>query len=183
MIEAEKITREKALRIRERVKKNKPKFVRPESWRYVRLKETWRHPRGLDHKVRLMYKGWPPAAGTGYGGPKVGRNLHPSGYMEVLVNNVEDLGKVDAATQAVRISHRVGKRKRALILAEARKKKMTVLNLREVKAPVEEKSGEEKQEEEKTEATEKEAEKEEPAETEKKKKEKPKKRKGRTEGQ
>ncbi len=180
MTEVEKITREKALRIRERVKKNKPKFVRPESWRYVRLKETWRHPRGLDHKVRLMYKGWPPAAGTGYGGPKVGRNLHPSGYMEVLVYNVEDLGKVDAATQAVRIGHRVGKRKRALILAEARKKKMVVLNLREIKA--QEKPGEEKQEE-KTEATEKEAEKEKPAETEKKEEEKPKKRRGRTEEQ
>ena len=178
-----KITREKALRIRARVKKNKPKFVRPESWRYVRLKETWRHPRGLDHKVRLMYKGWPPAAGTGYGGPKVGRNLHPSGYMEVLIYNVEDLSKVDVATQAVRIGHRVGKRKRALILAEARKKKMTVLNLREVKAPVEEKLGEEKQEEEKTAATDKQAEKEKPAETEKKDKEKPKKRRGRTEEQ
>jgi large subunit ribosomal protein L32e len=180
MTEAEKITREKALRIRARVKKNKPKFVRPESWRYVRLKETWRHPRGLDHKVRLMYKGWPPAAGTGYGGPKVGRNLHPSGYMEVLVYNVEDLGKVDPATQAVRIGHRVGKRKRALILAEARKKKMAVLNLREIKA--QEKLGEEK-EEEKTEATERETEKEKPAETEKKQEEKPKKRRGRTEEQ
>jgi len=180
MTETEKITREKALRIRERVKKNKPKFVRPESWRYVRLKETWRHPRGLDHKVRLMYKGWPPAAGTGYGGPKVGRNLHPSGYMEVLVYNVEDLGKVDAATQAVRISHRVGKRKRALILTEARKKKMVVLNLREIKA--QEKPGEEKQEE-KAETTEKEAEKEKPAETERKEEEKPKKRRGRTEEQ
>ncbi|HVO86095.1 MAG TPA: 50S ribosomal protein L32e [Candidatus Eisenbacteria bacterium] len=163
-----KITSEKALKVRRRVKKNKPKFVRPESWRYVRLKKNWRNPRGLDHKVRLMYKGWPPAAGSGYGGPKVSRHLHPSGYMEVLIYNVEQLAKVDSSTQAVRIAHTVGKRKKTRILAEARKKKIVVLNLREVKEPAEEKK------EETTKETGKEAEKEETAEAEKKQQETPK---------
>src|SRR5512136_2594226 len=98
MTEAAKITRKKALKIRKRIKKGKPKFVRPESWRYVRLKENWRNPKGLDHKVRLMYKGWPPAAGSGYGGPKKSRGLHPSGYTEVLVYNVEQLSQIDPKT-------------------------------------------------------------------------------------
>jgi large subunit ribosomal protein L32e len=139
MTERGKITREKALRIRQRVKNNKPAFVRPESWRYLRLKENWRNPKGLDHKVRLMYRGWPAAAGSGYGGPKVSRRLHPSGYTEVLVYSVEQLRNVDAAIQAVRIAHTVGKRKRTRILAEARNKKIVVLNLREIKEPAEEK--------------------------------------------
>lgn len=119
---------EQALRLRERVKKGKPKFARPESWRYVRLKENWRHPRGLDHKVRLHYKGWPAGASSGYGGPKIARGLHPSGYVEVLVCNIEQLAKIETDRQAVRIAHTVGKRKRGMILAEARKKKVIVLN-------------------------------------------------------
>ena len=177
MTETDKITREKALKVRQRVKKNKPAFVRPESWRYVRLKKNWRNPRGLDHKVRLMYKGWPPAAGSGYGGPKVGRHLHPSGYTEVLVYNVEQLSNVDAATQAVRIAHTVGKRKKTRILAEARSKKIVVLNLREVKEPVAEKPAEEEKEETGKE-TGKEVEKD-TAEAEKKQEEAPKKSKRR----
>lgn len=133
----------KALKLRERVKAKKPKFVRAESWRYVRLKENWRNPRGLDHKVRLMYKGWPPAPGSGFGGPKSSRGLHPSGYREVLVQNAGQLSKIDPENQAVRIGHRVGKKKRASILAEARRKKVVVLNLRQTKETREEKVAEE----------------------------------------
>ena len=142
MTEPKTTTPKEALRLRKRAKAKKPKFVRLESWRYFRLKENWRNPRGLDHKVRLMYKGWPPAASSGYGGPKASRGLHPSGYTEVLVYNLEQLSKIDPTKQAARIAHRVGKRKKAGILAEARRKKIVVLNLREVKEPSKEKTPE-----------------------------------------
>lgn len=184
MTQPEATTREKALRLRQRVKKKKPKFVRPESWRYVRLKENWRNPRGLDHKVRLSYKGWPPAAGSGYGGPKVARGLHPSGYEEVLVHNVEELALITPKTQAARIAHTVGKRKKAAILAEARKKRIVILNLREATEVPEEKAAEKKEEKEVEEA--KEETKETEKETEKQKEaleEKPKKRTRRTKKQ
>jgi large subunit ribosomal protein L32e len=181
MTEPNTITPKKALKIRERVKGKKPKFVRPESWRYFRLKENWRHPRGLDHKVRLMYKGWPPAAGSGYGGPKVAKGLHPSGYEEVLVYNVEQLGKIDPKTQAIRIAHRVGKRKRGSILAEARRKKIVVLNPRRTKEALGEKPKEEKEEGKTAEAEKETKEAEEAVDEEKpKSEEKTKKRKGRT---
>jgi large subunit ribosomal protein L32e len=178
--ETAKTTRQKALKIRKRVKKGKPKFVRPESWRYFRLKESWRHPRGLDHKVRLMYKGWPPAAGSGYGGPKFGKGLHPSGYREVLVHNVEDLRKIDPDIHAARIASRVGKRKKAVILTEARKRKIVVLNVREVKKPVGKEPAEEELEE-KVEETAETAKEEAPVEKGKKEEEKTKKSKGSTE--
>jgi len=168
-------TTEKALQLRESVKKKKPSFVRQESWRYKRLKESWRRPRGLDNKMRRKIKGWPPTVNVGYRGPKATRGLHPSGYKEVLVYNTEDLKKIDPKTQAARIAHTVGKRKRTKILVEARKKKITILNLREVKEVVEEEKEltEEKKKEEKL----KEEEVEEVAETEKPKQKK--KRKGR----
>ena len=147
MTESNATASEKRLRLRSRVKKKKPKFVRPESWRYVRLKETWRNPRGLDHKVRLSYKGWPPAAGSGYGGPKIARGLHPSGYEEVLIYNVGQVSTVTPKTQAIRIAHTVGRRKRGGILAEARRKRILVLNLKEPTEMAEKKIAETKEEE------------------------------------
>jgi large subunit ribosomal protein L32e len=116
------------LKIRSHAKRSKPAFVRPESWRYTRLKESWRRPRGLDHKMRRKIKGWPPTVNVGYKGPKVARGLHPSGYKEVLTSSVEELGGIDPKTQAIRIVHTVGKRKRVKIIAEARKKKIAILN-------------------------------------------------------
>jgi len=159
-------TAEKALELRKRAKKKKPNFVRHEGWRYKRLSEGWRRPRGLDNRMRRKIKGWPPTVNVGYRRPKVARGLHPSGYKEVLVYNTNDLEEIDPKTQAIKIAHTVGKRKRAKILVEARKKKIIVLNVKEVKEVVEEKElAEEKVEE--------------VAETEKPKQKQKKKREGR----
>ena len=154
MTEKKPLTAQKSLNIRERAKKKKPEFVRQESWRYVRLKENWRRPRGLDNKMRRKIKGWPPTVSAGYRGPKVARGLHPSGYREVLVHNTEELRKIDPKTQVVRIAHTVGKRKRANIIAEARKRKITILNVKEVKEIVKEEKLPEEEPEEKKEAEE-----------------------------
>ena len=123
----------KALQARKLAKHKKPEFLRSESWRYSKLSESWRRPRGLDHKMRRKIKGWPPMVSTGYKGPKSARGLHPSGYREVLIHNVQEVSGVDSKTQAARIAHTVGKKKRAQIIAEARKKKVVVLNAKEVK--------------------------------------------------
>jgi len=141
---------EKELRLTRKMRQRKPNFVRSESWRYARIKESWRRPRGLDHKMRLKYDGWPPSVGVGYKGPKATRGLHPSGYREVLVYTVEGLKGIDPKTQVIRIAHTVGKRKKARMLAEAKKKRLTILNWKEA-IPKEEKVTEEKLGEEKTE--------------------------------
>lgn len=133
MTEQTKAIARNTLRLREHVKNKKPKFVRQESWRYKRLKENWRRPRGLDNKMRRKIKGWPPTVNVGYRGPKATRGVHPSGYKEVLVYNTEELKKIDPKTHAVRIAHQVGRRKRAKILVEAKKRKITILNLKEIK--------------------------------------------------
>ncbi|MEM2527447.1 MAG: 50S ribosomal protein L32e [Candidatus Bathyarchaeia archaeon] len=119
---------EKMVELREKVKSKKPDFVRQESWRYERVDESWRRPRGIDSKMRKEVKGWPARVKVGYRGPKAARGLHPSAYKEVIVHNIEDLSKVDPRTEAIRIAHTVGARKRAEILNRARELGIHVLN-------------------------------------------------------
>lgn len=110
------------------LKLRRPEFVRQESWRYVRVKPNWRKPRGKDSKMRLQVKGWPPLVKIGYGTPRQYRGLHPSGYKEVLVYRPEDLQGLDPEVHAVRIAGSVGLRKRLLILEEAQKLGLKILN-------------------------------------------------------
>jgi outer membrane biosynthesis protein TonB len=108
----------------------------------------------------------------GYKGPKIARFLHPSGYKEVIVNNVAELSTIDPAVQAARIAHTVGKRKRADIIAKAKELNIKILNVKLTAKTEEEEETEEAAEgEETTEETKEEA-KETPKEEKKPKKEK-----------
>lgn len=122
------MTKEQALALRMRLKHKKPKFERQESWRKVRISKVWRKPDGIDSKARRRAKGWIHLAEIGYRGPRKVRNLHPSGYEEVMVRNVDDLAKVNPETQAVRVAHTVGMKKRAEIYLRAGELHLHVLN-------------------------------------------------------
>lgn len=125
-VDAEK---EKLLRIRSAQKCKKPNFNRQESWRYKRVKPSWRKPRGRDSKMRKKKGGWPKLVEVGYRSPKKVRGLHPSGFEEVLVNNVKDLEKI-SPQQAIRIGHTVGLRKRIMIIEKAKELSLKLLNPR-----------------------------------------------------
>ncbi|MEM2320374.1 MAG: 50S ribosomal protein L32e [Candidatus Bathyarchaeia archaeon] len=120
---------EKAVKLRKKIKRKKPDFVRQESWRYDRVDESWRRPKGIDSKMRREVKGWPARVKIGYRGPKEARGLHPSAYREVIVYNVDDLSRVDPKTEAIRIAHTVGARKRAEIINRARELGVHILNV------------------------------------------------------
>ncbi len=124
----EKARLNKAVGLPKAPKTKKPEFRRHESWRYNRLKENWRKPRGLDNKMRLNVKGWPKSAKIGYGRSRISRGLHPSGYEEVLVHTPDEVVGVDPRTQAIRIAHTVGTRKRIQIASGARERGIYVVN-------------------------------------------------------
>lgn len=116
------------LELRKSVAKQRPRFLRPESWRYVRLHPEWRKPKGLDNKIRKSFKGYPKRVKIGYGGPAKARGYHPSGHLDVLVHNPTQLDELIPERDAVRIGRRVGAKKRAAILKRATELGLRVLN-------------------------------------------------------
>jgi large subunit ribosomal protein L32e len=119
-----------ALELRKKVSQNRPKFIRQESWRYIRLSAEWRKPKGMDNHQRKQKKGWPALVKIGYGGPKIARGLHPSGYTDNLVFTLKDLEKLDPKTDGIRFGHTVGKRKRLAIITKAKEKNFKIFNAR-----------------------------------------------------
>ena len=120
-----------ALDARKAQRKSQPKFRRQEWFRYKRLSKTgWRKPKGLQSSQRLNRKYRSPMARVGYGKIAAARDLHPSGFEEVLVHRPEDLDGIDPTVQAARVGGTVGGRKRALIHERADELGIRVLNRR-----------------------------------------------------
>ena len=113
---------------RKRVADRRPRFVRQESWRYDRLAENWRKPKGKDNKMRRQVSGVPQIVKVGYRGPKHARGLHPSGYTDNIVFNVSELNKLDPKKDAARLAHTVGARKRKEIVSQATSMQIKLIN-------------------------------------------------------
>ncbi len=120
---------EKLLEKREQIKKSRPAFARQEWFRYKKLdRNTWRNARGTHSKARQNIKYRPNVVSEGYRSPKKVRGLHPSGFEEVLVHNTDELEDIDPDTEAARIAHGVGMRKRIKIEEKADEMDIRVLN-------------------------------------------------------
>ena len=118
------------LNIRKQQKRTRPNFIRQESWRYKRVKPSWRRPRGIDSKMRDELKGWPACVKVGYGSPKRVRGFHPSGFEEIMVYNEYDLDFINPSNQVARIGHTVGRKKRVLMVQRADELGVHVVNPR-----------------------------------------------------
>jgi large subunit ribosomal protein L32e len=118
------------LKIRKLQKRTRPDFIRQESWRYKRVKPSWRRPRGIDSKMRHERKGWPASVKVGYRSPKGIRGFHPSGFEEIMIYNEYDLDFINPSIQVVRIGHTVSRRKRVLIVQRADELGVYIVNPR-----------------------------------------------------
>ena len=120
-----------ALALRAAQKKKTPSFRRTEWFRYKRLSRSgWRAPHGMDNKQRRNFKYRGSLVRVGHGKVASARGLHPSGFQEVMVHNLNDLESIDPETQAARVGRTVGGRKRENIHARADELGIRILNRR-----------------------------------------------------
>ena len=117
------------LRIRDQKKRKQPAFDRVESWRRVKVKERWRKARGLDNKTRRKTKTGVKSPEAGYRNPKKIRGLHPSGLEDILVMHPSELESLDPKLHGIRVSAKLGSRKRIQLIETAREKGFHVFNL------------------------------------------------------
>src|SRR5712691_8885631 len=107
---------------------SKPAFNRQESWRYKRVKPAWRRARGVTSKMRKEESGWPAKVKVGYGTAAATRGLHPRGLRERLIHRISELEGLDAKIHIIRISARVGEKKRLALLDEIRHRNFHIAN-------------------------------------------------------
>jgi large subunit ribosomal protein L32e len=117
------------MELRKKINKKRPSFRRVESWRYKRVKDSWRKARGIDSKTRKKKKLGVKSPTIGYRGPKKVRGLHPSGYIEVRVTTVNDLKNLNKNRHVLKISSKLGARKRIALTDYCQKRGFKILNL------------------------------------------------------
>jgi len=117
------------IELREKLKRKRPKFRRVESWRYKRVNDSWRKARGIDSTTRKKKKSGVKSPSVGYRGPKKVRGLHPSGYEETHIVSINDLENLNKNTHALKISRKLGAKKRIFLVDYCQKRGFKILNL------------------------------------------------------
>ena len=117
---------------RNRMSHKRPTFKRQNWFRYKRLGEKWRRPRGIHSKMRRHFKYRIPVVQIGFRGPASVRGLHPSGFEEVMIQTPKEVDNVNPEVQAIRIASTVGDKKREVIVKKADKLKIRIFNRRDL---------------------------------------------------
>ena len=121
--------KKRLLRIRTKKRKRNPSFARYESWRYKKLKNSgWRKQRGIDNKTRRKMKMGVKSPEPGYRAPKKIRGLHPSGLEDILIMHIKDLENLTPEQHGIRISARLGARKKIKVVEHAQDLGFKVFN-------------------------------------------------------
>ncbi len=116
------------LNVRKKQKSKKPTFKQTDSHKKKKLADYWRKPDGIHNKTRYAKHGKCPLVEAGYGSPAAVRGLHPSGFEEIIVNNIKEVESLKTESQAGRIGRTVGARKRSIIEKKAAELGLKILN-------------------------------------------------------
>jgi len=128
------MTRESALKIRKQLKAKKPNFLREDHQKRACIPLPWRRPRGIHSKMRHRFAGHRALVHPGYGSPREAFGLSPSGYEQVVVHTLNELGKLNAKTQGAILGGTLGQPKRIALLTKAKQLGVRVLNVKDIDA-------------------------------------------------
>ncbi|KAL9979784.1 hypothetical protein ACROYT_G017499, partial [Oculina patagonica] len=112
------------------VKKRTKRFIRHQSDRFLRVKQSWRKPKGIDNRVRRRFKGQYLMPSIGYGSNKNTRHLMPDGFKKFVIHNVKELEVLLMANKsyAAEIAHNVSSKKRKEIVERAQQLAIKITN-------------------------------------------------------
>ena len=119
------------LEVRKNTKKRKPNFARQDAHKKVRVKESWRKPKGWNSKMRQGLRGYRKCVTPGYKSPLAVRGLTRQGLEMVRVSRKEDIAGLSSDKYALIISSGIGTRKKIEVLKEAIAKNFIVLNYKD----------------------------------------------------
>jgi len=92
------------------------------------VSEAWRRPRGVTSRMRKEKAGWPQKVKNGFGSAAATRGLHPSKLIERRLERLSDLEGLDPKHHIIRLSARLGERKRLLLLERVRQLNFHIAN-------------------------------------------------------
>merc|ERR1719335_1159199 len=112
------------------VKKREKSFKRFQADRFLRMKKSWRRPKGIDCRVRRKFKGTHLMPSCGYGSNKKTKHQMPDGFLKVLVKNVQDIELLLMQNKkyAAEIAHNLSSRKRREMVERADQLNVKVIN-------------------------------------------------------
>uniref|UniRef100_A0A1B6C534 60S ribosomal protein L32 n=1 Tax=Clastoptera arizonana TaxID=38151 RepID=A0A1B6C534_9HEMI len=112
------------------LKKRTKRFIRHQSDRYIKLKQNWRKPKGIDNRVRRRFKGQFLMPSIGYGSKKNTKHMLPTAFRKVLVHNVKELEVLMMQNRkyCAEIAHGVSSKKRKSIVERAQQLSVRVTN-------------------------------------------------------
>lgn len=120
------------LSYRKHLKKRKPEFVRQDTNHYSRLDTgKWRKSKGLHSKMRLRMRGYSESVTKGYKSPAAVSGMLSNGLWPIMVYNVEQISKLNPATQSAIIGSGVGIRKRIDMIKKAQELKIAIANIKD----------------------------------------------------
>uniref|UniRef100_A0A8C3XBP4 60S ribosomal protein L32 n=1 Tax=Catagonus wagneri TaxID=51154 RepID=A0A8C3XBP4_9CETA len=112
------------------VKKRPKKFIRHQSDRYVKIKRSWRKPRGTAKRVRRRFKGQILMPSTGYGSNKKTKHMPPSGFWKFLVHSAKELEVplMCGKSYCAEIAHSISSKNRKATVERAAQRAVRVTN-------------------------------------------------------
>ncbi len=118
------------LELKKRIKAKNPRFRRQDYFKWAKLADKYRKPKGIQSKQRHKLHGKLKYVQIGHRTPAPVRNMTKHGLNMIIISNVGELSKVNPKEDAIIIS-KVGTKKRIDIVKAANERKVKILNLKE----------------------------------------------------